>query len=123
MIVSEGRLVALLDWEFAHLGDPTEDLSYCRQFVEPLIAWDDFLKGYRGAGGGDYREENARFFELWRGVRNAVCCSVSWRGVLSGAYPALKMAYQGIPLYRTFVHNTARALKEKFECEPQAVAP
>jgi len=123
MIVSDGRLVALLDWEFAHLGDPTEDLGYCRQFVEPLMPWADFLHGYRGAGGGGYREENARFFELWRGVRNAVCCSVSWRGFLSGAYPALKMAYQGIPLYRTFVHNTAKALKEKFQCETQAVAP
>jgi len=123
MIVDDGRLAALLDWEFAHLGDPTEDLGYCRQFVEPLMPWEDFLQGYRAAGGGDYRDENARFFELWRAVRNAVCCSVSWRGFLSGAYPALKMAYQGIPLYRVFVHHTAEALKEKFQCETPAATP
>ena len=114
-IVDDGRLAALLDWEFAHLGDPTEDLGYCRPFIEPLIPWDDFLARYREAGGGDYRAENARFFEVWRGVRNAVCCAVSWRGFLSAAYPALKMAYQGIPLYRTFVLNTAERLKEEFQ--------
>jgi len=97
------------------LGDPTEDLGYCRPVIEQLMPWDDFLAVYRAAGGGDYRDENARFFEMWRSARNAVCCAVSWRGFLSGAYPALKMAYQGIPLYRNFVRNTAGALQQKFK--------
>ena len=112
-IVRDGELAALLDWEFAHLGDSTEDLSYCRPVIQALVPWEDFLARYRAAGGAPYREENARFFELWRSVRNAVCCAVSWRGFVGGAYPALKMAYQGIPLYRTFVHNIAVSLQER----------
>jgi aminoglycoside phosphotransferase (APT) family kinase protein len=112
-IVDDGRLSALLDWEFFHLGDPTEDLGYVRPVIEALIPWEEFLARYRDSGGVDYREENARYFELWRSVRNAVCCAVSWNGFLSGAYPALKMAYQGIPLYKTFVRNVAIGLQER----------
>ena len=115
MIVDHGRLVALLDWEFFHAGDPTEDLSYCRQFVEPLMPWPDFLAAYAGAGGGDYAFENAQFFELWRSVRNSITCSVAWRGFLDGAYPALKMALQGTSIYRHFVRTTAQALQERLK--------
>lgn len=114
-IIHEGRLSAILDWEFFHVGDPTEDLSYCRQFVEPLIPWDDFLGVYYSNGGTEYREENAQFFELWRSVRNSVTCSIAWRGFLDGSYPALKMALQGISVYRYFVRNTAKALEERLK--------
>lgn len=109
-MVDGGKLTALLDWEFAHLGDATEDLSYCRPAVEQFMAWEDFLATYEREGGGEYRQQNATFFELWRSVRNAVTCSSAWFGFLNGAYPALKMAYQGIPLYRSYVREVAHML-------------
>jgi aminoglycoside phosphotransferase (APT) family kinase protein len=111
-IVDDGRVAALLDWEFFHLGDAAEDLSYCRLMIEPMIDWDDFMDSYHKAGGLEYRAENAAYFELWRSVRNAVTCATAWRGFLSGAYPALKMAYQGISLYRLIVQNVAVTLAE-----------
>ena len=80
--------------------------------IEPMIPWDDFLAAYREAGGHDYRAENASYFNLWRSVRNGTTCATAWRGFLSGAYPALKMAYQGIPLYRYFVEDVANSLKQ-----------
>jgi len=112
-MVHENRLVALLDWEFFHLGDATEDLSYCRPMIEPLLPWDDFIGAYRDAGGHEYRPQNAAFFDLWRSVRNATTCATAWRGFLSGKYPALKMAYQGIPLYRMLVEHVASTLRER----------
>jgi aminoglycoside phosphotransferase (APT) family kinase protein len=112
-IVRDARVAALLDWEFAHVGDATEDLSYAQPSIEPLMDWNEFLSAYRQAGGLEYRADNARFFELWRSVRNAVTCATAWRGFLSGAYPALKMAYQGVPLYRFFVERVADSLKER----------
>ncbi len=111
ILTEDGRINALLDWEFSHLGDPAEDLGYCRSRVEPLMPWDEFLAAYRAAGGGAYRESGARFYEVWRGVRNAVCCSVAWNGFLGGRYPALKMAYQGVPLYRMFIIDVADRLE------------
>ncbi|MEN3975867.1 phosphotransferase family protein [Emcibacter sp. SYSU 3D8] len=111
ILTDDGRITALLDWEFSHLGDPAEDLGYCRQRVEPLMPWDEFLAAYYAAGGAPYRESGARFYEVWRGVRNAVCCAVAWNGFLNDWYPALKMGYQGVPLYRMFILDVADRLE------------
>jgi aminoglycoside phosphotransferase (APT) family kinase protein len=111
LTTDDGTITALVDWEFSHPGDPAEDLGYCRQFIEPLMPWDEFLDAYVAAGGVPYREDGSRFYEVWRGVRNAVCCSVSWNGFLKDWYPALKMGYQGVPLYRRFVLDVAERLE------------
>lgn len=111
ILTDNGRITALLDWEFSHLGDPAEDLGYCRQRVEPLMPWDEFLAAYYAAGGAPYRDSGARFYEVWRGVRNAVCCAVAWNGFLNDWYPALKMGYQGVPLYRMFILDVADRLE------------
>ncbi len=111
ILTDDGRITAILDWEFSHLGDPAEDLGYCRARVEPLMPWDEFLAAYYAAGGAPYRESGARFYEVWRGVRNAVCCAVAWNGFLDGRYPALKMGYQGVPLYRMFILDVAERLE------------
>jgi aminoglycoside phosphotransferase (APT) family kinase protein len=117
IIVGDGKVGALLDWEFAHVGDPTEDLSYVKQFIEPLTPWPDFLARYRAAGGGEYRSSNAEFYEMWRDVRNTITCATAWRGFVEGKYPALKMAYQGLSLYRYFRQCVADNLMEKLRCK------
>ncbi|VWX50206.1 phosphotransferase family protein [Novosphingobium sp. 9U] len=69
-----GTVTALLDWEFSVLGDPTQDLCFVRQFVEPLVGWDRFLALYLEAGGTPPCEEAAFFYDLWTRTRNAVGC-------------------------------------------------
>lgn len=113
VMVEGGDITALLDWEFAHAGDPVEDLGYARQFIEPLGCWELFLDAYVAAGGAPYRQENARFYEVWRSVRNAICCMTAWSGFLDGAYPAVKMAYQGIVFYRHFARDAAVQLRKE----------
>jgi len=113
VMVEGGDITALLDWEFAHAGDPVEDLGYARQFIEPLGCWELFLDAYVAAGGAPYRQENARFYEVWRSVRNAICCMTAWRGFLDGTYPALKMAYQGIVFYRHFARDAAVQIRRE----------
>jgi aminoglycoside phosphotransferase (APT) family kinase protein len=39
ILTLDGKITALLDWEFTHLGDPSEDIAYGRQFVEPLMTF------------------------------------------------------------------------------------
>jgi aminoglycoside phosphotransferase (APT) family kinase protein len=45
----------VIDWEFAHIGDPREDLGYYTQIpIEPNVYWADperFLRRYRAATG------------------------------------------------------------------------
>lgn len=117
MLIENGHVSALLDWEFAHVGEPAEDLEYCRQAIEPLMPWSAFMERYIAHGGKPYSEVAARFYKVWRDARNAVCCAVSWGGFLRGQYPALKLAQQGIPLYQLFVQQTAQSLMEQLDVQ------
>lgn len=71
LMVKDGQVTALLDWEFSHFGAPAEDLIYVRAFVEQIADWNEFLVHYRNAGGGDYSREVETFYKVWSFVRNA----------------------------------------------------
>jgi aminoglycoside phosphotransferase (APT) family kinase protein len=110
-LISQGRLTALLDWEFWHLGDPMEDLSYFRLVAEPHVEWDAIMQAYRDAGGMAYDPKRAAFYEVWRSVRNGTTTTTAWYGFLQGKYPASKAAYQGVSLYRFFLRDVADKLE------------
>jgi aminoglycoside phosphotransferase (APT) family kinase protein len=111
MLVENGKVTALLDWEFTHVGDPAEDLEYTRLFVEPFVDWTSFVAEYLAAGGIRVSDASSRFYEVWRSVRNFVCCDVSWGGFTAGRYPSIKLSAQGIIWRRYFLRTTAEALE------------
>ena len=55
VLVGPARPPLVIDWEFAHIGDPREDLGYYTQIpLEPNVYWADperFLARYRAATG------------------------------------------------------------------------
>jgi aminoglycoside phosphotransferase (APT) family kinase protein len=110
-LIHDGSLNVLLDWEFWHLGDPMEDVSYFRLVAEPYVDWAVVMDAYREAGGCEYSPERAAFYEVWRSVRNSTTTTTAWNGFLSGAYPASKAAYQGVSLYRLFLRDVADKLQ------------
>lgn len=72
LMVHDGHVTALLDWEFWHFGDPAEDLAYLRPFLQQVGAWEDFLNHYLAAGGAAYSEEAERFYRVWSLTRNPI---------------------------------------------------
>jgi len=59
LVVDEGGLVAILDWEFAHLGDPAEDVAW------PLVrAWRFGVDDRRLAGIGEVEPYLERYCDL-----------------------------------------------------------
>lgn len=110
-LIEDGKLIALLDWEFHHLGDPTEDLSYFRLVAEPFLPWADVIAAYETAGGEPYDEKRGAFYDVWRSTRNAVTTATAWYGFVHGRYPASKAAYQGLSLHRFFLRDVAAKLE------------
>ena len=51
MLIDNDRVAAVLDWEFAHIGNPVYDLGYFRFQAEALGPWEEFLRAYEAAGG------------------------------------------------------------------------
>jgi aminoglycoside phosphotransferase (APT) family kinase protein len=110
-LIEDGKLIALLDWEFHHLGDPAEDLSYFRLVAEPFLPWADVIAAYEAAGGEPYDEKRGAFYDVWRSTRNAVTTATAWYGFVHGRYPASKAAYQGLSLHRFFLRYVAAKLE------------
>lgn len=50
LLVMQGKVTAVLDWEFAHVGNPGYDLGYFYFTAQRLSSWQAFLQAYVAAG-------------------------------------------------------------------------
>jgi aminoglycoside phosphotransferase (APT) family kinase protein len=84
VLVAEGRLTAVLDWEFAHVGDPAEDLGIVRVYAEDVMDWNEFLEIYRSAGGPDIPERRVRLGMLLQFLKGTTLVAASGRNFVEG---------------------------------------
>ena len=92
LLVGDGRLTGVLDWELAHLGDPHEDLAYAMlavwRFGRPdraalgLGSEDDWIAAYEAAGGTPVDRTRLRYWLVHRTCWWALGClrmAAMWR--------------------------------------------
>jgi aminoglycoside phosphotransferase (APT) family kinase protein len=105
LVVGEGGLVAVLDWEFAHLADPAEDVAW------PLVrAWrfgaDDlrlggvgevepYLERYNELTGRQLTLDELYVWEVFGNVKWAVGCLTQARRHLNGVDRSVELAVLG----------------------------
>ncbi len=51
LLVEDGRVTALVDWEAATIGPPARELAAAWPAATALMAWGEFIDAYRAAGG------------------------------------------------------------------------
>ncbi len=99
------RLVSVLDWEFAHVGDPVEDVAW------PLVrAWrfgaderhlggvgdvEPYLDRYNELTGGDITLDELRVWEVFGNVKWAIGCLTQSRRHLNGQDRSVEYAVLG----------------------------
>lgn len=79
------RIVAVLDWEMAHIGDPVQDIAWVTLpfwevdgLVQGLVPRDDLVRLYEQAVGWSVDEDALRFWEVWGSVRMiAIGCALT----------------------------------------------
>jgi len=98
-----GHLTALIDWEFTHAGDPIENLSFLRPFIEQRLPWAEFMAIYQAHGGGAYDDELGAYYRVWHGVRFTVCTLLANRAFCTDENPELRMGHCGIVAYQPIV--------------------
>jgi len=74
LLVADGRVTAIVDWEAAHVGNPAEELAYIRPSVTPVMEWDDFIDHYVLHGGLAPDPSAMRFFTVWSHVWRHIGC-------------------------------------------------
>ena len=105
LLVGEGGLTAVLDWELAHLGDRHEDMAWICVNAWRFGAWqrpvggfgerEDFYAAYEAAGGAPVDRALAITMELWGTLRWAVMCLQMAHAHMSGEIPSVERAAIG----------------------------
>jgi aminoglycoside phosphotransferase (APT) family kinase protein len=105
LVVDEDGLVAVLDWELMHAGDPIEDLGWMcirswrfgndRHPVAGVGHREALLESYAAAGGHEASADELRFWEVAGNVRWGVICILQAQLHRSGAQPSLERAAIG----------------------------
>lgn len=106
IMVGPDGLVAALDWEIAHLGDPAEDLSWLcvpswrfgqvENAVGGFGAVEDLLRGYREAGGDPRIDaETVRIWSIFGSLKWGIMCLTMYRAFETGFDPSVERAAIG----------------------------
>lgn len=103
MLMSGGQVHGVIDWEFAHWGDPVEDLGYVRAALEKRMPWHDLLDRYCAQGGVAPSEEGLRFYQLWRALRTTTTCLLASQAFDSGVNTDMRMAFAGRIILRDWM--------------------
>ena len=99
----DGRIVAVVDWELAHLGDPMEDLAWVvtRSLLQPFVPLAPWLRQYEERSGIAVDGERLR----WWTVCNVLRCVIG-EGVVTAsgeANPERGMIYGLLQMHRRVV--------------------
>lgn len=105
LLVDEQGLVAVLDWELAHCGDPAEDLGYLCGNVwrfgrsdKPVGGfgdYEDLLAGYHSVAGWAPDRATLRYWEVFCALGWGLVCLTMIDLYRSGADPTLERAAVG----------------------------
>ncbi len=76
-IMRDNHIVAFLDWELVHLGDPMEDIAWSTSRIWAgesglaghLLKREELYRWYQEAGGAEIDEQRIRFYEVLAGVK------------------------------------------------------
>lgn len=104
-IVDDRGLVAVLDWEAAHLGDPLEDLGWmCMnawrfgRIDRPVGGFGGrqaFYHAYEQASGRPVDPERVRYWEVFGTLRWGIICEWFGNQFITGEVPAIERAAIG----------------------------
>lgn len=101
------RVVALTDWEFAHLGDPMEDWVYVLSMrgtrTMGRAAWCALFGDIAGVEPSD---ADIRYWSAFNHFKGA-CANLTCLVAFGGANPAPNMAIIGTALQQTFLRKLA----------------
>jgi aminoglycoside phosphotransferase (APT) family kinase protein len=101
-LVHDGKLAGLLDWEFAAIGNPLEDIGWIcakcwcfrheHHIVGGVADLDDFIPAYEAASGRKVPHDALRYWQVMAHIRWAIIALQQAQRHLSGVEPSLELA-------------------------------
>jgi aminoglycoside phosphotransferase (APT) family kinase protein len=110
LLIDDAGNGCLLDWEFAHFGDPAEDLASCRPVVEACMPWTEFMAEYERSGGSPVSDFRLNYFEIWRPLRNAVVSGTVLHSLMQGEAHDIDPVTIGVSTFTRLQADLAKSL-------------
>ena len=105
LMIDQTGLVAVLDWELAHLGDPREDIAWVcvnswrfgqsQNRVGGFGQLSDLLNAYQAANGAEIVPEDIDWWEMLGTLKWGIMCMIMYEAYRSGADPSVERAAIG----------------------------
>lgn len=112
LLIDNNRVSSVLDWEFAHIGNPAYDLGYFHPMAASLSSWEDFLQAYANAGMPIPDQAQLDYNILLAATRLGVMVCQTANVFTSGAEPGLAgAAVIGGGYYEVAILRIASALE------------
>jgi aminoglycoside phosphotransferase (APT) family kinase protein len=114
MLVDEGRVTALVDWEGAAIGPPARELAAAWSAATALMAWPTFVDAYVDAG-GPLEDTDGRAISYYRVLASLGGFMMSRTGghlFRTGDKRDLLTAHSGLDSHFRCARNLARSLSD-----------
>ena len=110
----DGDVVAVTDWEFAHLGDPAEDFAFCMTMRGGrVMAREEWLAVFEARAGFTMEPDGWRYWEAFNLFKGA-CANRSCLPLFeSGANRAPNMAIIGSALHQVFLRRLCELIRPR----------
>jgi aminoglycoside phosphotransferase (APT) family kinase protein len=115
VLVRNGELAAILDWELAHLGDPAEDIAYAwSPLLRHLLTWEEFTQHYRDQGGDadSYDRHAVAWYGVWAHTRNSVYVALHYDWAATGQRKDIECFNAGTDFFARTQYYIALELDE-----------
>ena len=101
-----GQVLAVTDWEFAHLGDPAEDWAYCAVMRgSSTMSRDAWIELYRSEAGVELSPGQWRYWEAFNLFKGACANRTTLQLLANGANRAPNMVIIGAALHQVFLRR------------------
>lgn len=105
LMIDESGLVAVLDWELAHIGDPREDIAWLcvnswrfgqsQNRVGGFGQLGDLLETYNAKSGADITSKEIDWWETLGSLKWGIMCMIMYEAFRSGADASVERAAIG----------------------------
>ncbi len=113
LLVEDGRVTALVDWEAATIGPPARELAAAWPAATALMEWDEFVDAYSAAGGP--REatdpDAVAYYRVFFALGACMTSRMGGDMFRTGAKRDLVTAHSAIDAHFRAQRNLARALE------------
>lgn len=109
ILVEEGRVTALLDWEMTHDGHPLDDLGVAIWSCLGVLDPEQVVAGYERAAGAPVDRDLLDYFEVLASVARSISIATGVAAYRAGAIEAPAVAGLGLELFTASLLRGAAA--------------